>query len=166
MSSPASIANHPFHPMFIVFPIGLWIFSLACDIIFLAGGPAAWQQAAIYSMGAGVLGALAAAIPGLVDLLSLPHSRAKRVGVWHMSMNLFLVALFVVNFIIRLITGAVAGLPLILSIIGVILLLISGWLGGELVYVHGVAVAKGADLNRKTIEPQHDRPKPHGVQPA
>src|SRR5436190_16077064 len=28
MSSPASIHKHPIHPMLIVFPIALWIFSL------------------------------------------------------------------------------------------------------------------------------------------
>jgi uncharacterized membrane protein len=31
-------------------------------------------------------------------------------------------------------------LPILLSLIGVAMLGVSGWLGGELVYVHGVAV--------------------------
>jgi hypothetical protein len=37
MRTPASISKHPIHPMPIVFPIGLWIFSLVCDLIHLAG---------------------------------------------------------------------------------------------------------------------------------
>jgi len=37
MRTPASILKHPIHPMLIVFPIGLWIFSLTCDLIRLAG---------------------------------------------------------------------------------------------------------------------------------
>src|SRR5438876_11963424 len=37
MSTPASIRWHPIHPMLIVFPIALWIFSLICDLIYHAG---------------------------------------------------------------------------------------------------------------------------------
>ena len=37
MRTPEAIVKHPIHPMLIVFPIGLWIFSLACDLIRLAG---------------------------------------------------------------------------------------------------------------------------------
>jgi len=40
MRTPASIYKHPIHPMLVVFPIGLWIFSLACDLIRLAGASA------------------------------------------------------------------------------------------------------------------------------
>ena len=39
MRTPASIFKHPIHPMLIVFPIGLWIFSLACDLISLPAPP-------------------------------------------------------------------------------------------------------------------------------
>ena len=37
MRAPASISKHPIHPILIVFPVGLWIFSLVCDLIRLAG---------------------------------------------------------------------------------------------------------------------------------
>jgi uncharacterized membrane protein len=42
----------------------------------------------------------------------------------------------------------VAGAPLILSIIAIALLAVSGWLGGHMVFVHGVAV----DINRAENE--------------
>ena len=73
MRTPASIAGHPIHPMLVPIPIGLWIFSLVCDLI-AAGGSTnpAWQTVAFYSMGGGIVGALLAAIFGLIDLLSLP----------------------------------------------------------------------------------------------
>lgn len=37
MRTPASLSRHPIHPMLVVFPIGLWILSSACDLIRLAG---------------------------------------------------------------------------------------------------------------------------------
>jgi uncharacterized membrane protein len=71
MRTPASIFGHPIHPMLIVFPIGLWIFSLAWDLIRLAGASGdAWSTVAFYSMVGGLIGALCAAVPGFIDLLS------------------------------------------------------------------------------------------------
>jgi len=32
-------------------------------------------------------------------------------------------------------------LPVLVSLIGILLLAVSGWLGGEMVFVHGVAAA-------------------------
>lgn len=149
MASPASIAKHPIHPVLIAFPIGLWIFSLVSDIIYSAGwGPAIWNDVAFYTLAGGLVGALLAALPGLIDLLSL-SGKAKTIGIWHMSINLIVVAIFAVNLWLRTKSAPGATLPISLSIIGVLLLGISGWLGGELVYVHGVAVepqpGKGAE---------------------
>ena len=140
MASPASVGRHPIHPILVAFPIGLWIFSLVCDLVFVFGwGGPVWKDVAFYTMAGGTVGALLAAVPGLIDLLSLSDPRVKRLGVWHMSINLAAVAVFVVDLWIR--RGArEAGAPVLLSVLGVILIFISGWLGGEMVYVHGVAV--------------------------
>jgi uncharacterized membrane protein len=81
-----------------------------------------------------------AAMPGFVDYLSLTQPRVKTLATWHMAINLTIVALFILNFILRMRNPGEFTLPFILSIIGVLLLTVSGWLGGELIYVHGVAV--------------------------
>lgn len=141
MASPASFGKHPIHPILVAFPIGLWIFSLVCDLIFLLGwGGLVWKDVAYYTIAGGIVGALLAAVPGLVDLLSISDPKVKRIGVWHMSINLLAVGLFAVNFFLRGGATPEAKLPLTLSAIGVVLIGISGWLGGEMVYVHGVAV--------------------------
>jgi uncharacterized membrane protein len=62
-----------------------------------------------------------------------------------MGINVTVVLLYAVNFGMRVNGGAIAGLPLTLSITAVLLLAISGWLGGHMVYVHGVAVDASAD---------------------
>ena len=49
MRTPASIFNHPIHPMLIVFPIGLWVFSLVCNLIRLSGVTGdAWSTVALF----------------------------------------------------------------------------------------------------------------------
>ncbi len=140
MASPASIVKHPIHPMLVAFPIGLLVFSLICDLIQLIGwGGAVWADVAFYTMAGGIVGALLAAVPGMIDLLSL-SGRPKTIGIWHMRINLLVVVIFATDFWLRTTGVAMSNTPILLSVIGVALLGISGWLGGQMVYVHAVAV--------------------------
>jgi uncharacterized membrane protein len=136
MKTPASIAGHPIHPMLVAIPIGLWIFSLVCDLAPLFGASGEpWATVAVYTMAGGIAGALLAAVPGLIDLLSLP-SPIRRTALLHMAINLGVVALYAANLWLRL-----DGTTLVwLSVLGIGLLVVSGWLGGKMVYEHGVAV--------------------------
>ena len=139
MRTPANIAKHPIHPMLVAIPIGLWVFSLICDLIHLGGGTSEnWQIVARYTLVGGIFGALVAAVPGFIDMLALPWG-TKRIALMHMSINLTVVALYVVNWYLRM-RGAESNTPVWLSVIAIAMLLVSGWLGGKMVYVHGVAV--------------------------
>lgn len=139
MKDLARVGNHPIHPMLVPFPIGLWIFSLVTDIIYRIGGNEVWASVAYYSMAGGIIGAALAAVPGFVDFFALKPSPVKRIALWHMSINVSAVILFSINLYLR--TGAPdATAPLWLSVIGVLAILVSGWLGGQMVYVHGMGV--------------------------
>ena len=64
MSTPASIAKHPIHPMLVAFPIGLLGFSLICNLIYMLGSRQhVWTQVAFYTMGCGILSGVVAAVP-------------------------------------------------------------------------------------------------------
>ena len=140
MRTPASIAGHPVHPMLVPIPIGLWIFSLVCDLIHAGGGTTTWATVALFTLGGGIIGALAAALAGFIDLLSLPPG-PKKTALVHMTINLVVVALFILNFFLRLHAETPGVGKLIwLSVIAIALLVISGWLGGKLVYEHGIGV--------------------------
>ncbi len=140
MRTPASIAGHPIHPMLIPIPIGLWIFSLVCDLVHAGGSNnPAWTTVALYTMGGGIVGALLAAVPGLIDLLSLQPG-PRRTALAHMAINLTVVALYVVNLWLRLQAPESPGGLIWLSVFAIGLLVVSGWLGGKMVYELGVAV--------------------------
>jgi uncharacterized membrane protein len=146
MSSPASFKGHPLHPVIIPLPIGLWIFSLISDLIFKFGyGGPVWNDVAFYTIAGGIVGALIAALPGFVDLTSLTNPKTKSIALWHMFINLFAVAVYCVNFWLRMHRSPGDNLPIVLSVVGVVLIIISGWLGGEMVYVRGVAVKQPPD---------------------
>ena len=142
MRTPANIARHPIHPMLVPLPIGLWVFSLACDVIAMfVADPGTWKIVALYTMVGGIVGALAAAVFGLVDLLSLPPD-IRKTALVHMAINLTVVVVFVADAWLRISSGAAsAGSgPVWLSLIAIVLLVVSGWLGGKMVYRYGVAV--------------------------
>ena len=140
MRTPASIKGHPIHAMLIVFPVGLLIFSLVCDLIhaFIDSSPN-WSTVALYTMVGGFIGALVAAVPGLIDLLSLPDG-VKKIALTHMTLNLTAVALYAINLWLRIQGTGNPLLPLWLSVIAVGILGVSGWLGAEMVHRHGVGV--------------------------
>ena len=62
MRTPTNIARHPIHPMLVTIPIGLWVFSFACDIVALfVADPATWKTVALYAMCGGIIGVSSAA---------------------------------------------------------------------------------------------------------
>jgi uncharacterized membrane protein len=145
MASPASVGRHPVHPLLIPFPIALWVFSLVADLIYLWRSNLVWRDwIAFYTLLGGIIGA-AAAVPGIIDWLSIKDREVKKLADWHARLNVIALLIFIVDFYLRTKSGAgwVGGsttIPLLLSVVGIILITISGWLGGEMVYVHGVAV--------------------------
>ena len=146
MSAAASFKGHPFHPIIIPLPIGLWIFSIVSDFIFKLGwGSPVWNDVAFYTLAGGIIGALIAAVPGFIDITGLTNPKTKTIAIWHMMINLLAVALYCVNFWLRTQRAPGDNLPILLSAIGIGLIIISGWLGGELVYVRGVAVKQPPD---------------------
>jgi uncharacterized membrane protein len=155
MASPASIGGHPVHPMIIPFPIGLWVFSLVADIIYLWRGNQVWRNyIAFYTLLAGIIGAVAAAVPGLIDWLSIKDRNVVKIANWHARLNVSALLIFAASFYLRTTRGSslvseAYTIPIALSVLGVILISISGYLGGEMVFRHGVAVDQQPDTGTK-----------------
>lgn len=145
MRTPASVKGHPIHAMLVPLPIGLFVFSLVSDLLLVAGlGGGDWAVVARCTLAAGIVTALLAAIPGFVDYLSL-SGRPRRIATSHMLLNLTVVGVFTMDFLLRLRTDPYDKVPVVFSAIGVSLLAVSGWLGGEMVYRHGVGVDERAE---------------------
>lgn len=150
MESKAKVFGHPAHPMLIVFPLGLFIMAVVCDIIYLVGHNPIFATIAFYDIAGGLIGGVLAAAVGLRDYLAIPSgTRAKRIGTYHGLGNLTIVVLFLVSWLLRLnaIEHAPSVLALIFSFAGIILGGMTAWLGGELVDRLGVGVDPGANLN-------------------
>ena len=135
--------------MLIVFPLGLLATAVIFDIITLSTSDGKWSTMAWYMIGAGILGGLLAAVFGLIDWMGIPsNTRAKAVGLWHGGLNVLVVLLFAGSWLLRRPDPAApTGLALTLSFITVVIAVVAGWFGGELVDRLGVGVDEGAHLN-------------------
>jgi len=159
LESKVKAFGHPSHAILIVSPLWLLATSLFFDLIQWITGNGFFSVVAFWMITAGVIGALLAAIFGLIDWLAIPAgTRAKTLGLWHGVGNVVIVVLFIVSWLIRLNAQANPSvIAYILSVVGVVLALVTGWLGGELVERLGVGVDERANLNA---------PSSHSRQPA
>ena len=149
MESRAKLFGHPIHQMLIVFPLGLLATSFIFDVVYLATENGRFADISFWMIASGIIGGLLAGVFGLIDWLAIPkHTRAKRIGALHGLGNVLVVGLFAVSWLVRhdapVAPGAAA---LVLSGLGVMLALVTGWLGGELVDRLGVGVDEGAHLD-------------------
>lgn len=147
--STASIGGHPIHPMLVPFPIASLVGALVTDVVNSRTGDPMWAQFSFWLLAAGIATALLAAVFGFIDLLGEPRIRALRVAWFHMLGNLTAVVLSAINLYLRL--GDHAFVPFggpVLSLIVVLLLVLNGWMGGHMIYVHRVAVADGDEPER------------------
>jgi uncharacterized membrane protein len=139
--------GHPFHPILVTVPIGAWVCSVVFDIgSRVSSAPSFLAKGSAWLIAIGVLGALAAAMIGFLDLMGIPTgTRVFRTGLLHMALNLVVTGAYVGNFLWRdgfgAPSGDVATGPLVLSAVSLVVLAVSGYLGGKLAYRYGVRVA-------------------------
>jgi len=165
MRSRFAIAGHPIHPMLVALPIGLFTWAFVSDIVYLATDrDTLWYDMSFWSGIGGIISGLAAAVPGAGDLLTMArHTDAREMTMVHGLLNVTVVALFFIAMLLMLDGGATGGGALsavfVLHLVGVGLLGLSGWLGGEMVYRHHLGMApddgelERAESARHTMRP-------------
>ena len=95
MKSKANIKGHPLHPILVCFPIAFFIGALIFDILALLNGQN-FNQTAVYMVIAGLIGGLAAAVPGFIDFIFTvpPNSTGKKGAAKHGLINLSVILVF------------------------------------------------------------------------
>jgi uncharacterized membrane protein len=147
MYTKASIARHPIHSMLVAFPIALYTSTFVALLIHAVTTDPFWYRAAMWANVAGVVMAIVAAVPGLVDLANLPsYSMARTTGLRHAALNGAALILFAASGAIMYgnrtaghALGDVA--PLTLALFGLATTALAGWYGWTLVQTHHVGVA-------------------------
>ncbi len=139
-NSTAKIGDHPIHPMLIPFPIVCFIGTFIVDIGYSRTLNLGWATASHWLLGIGLAMAALAAIAGLTDFLGDKRIQGAD-AIKHMLANVTAVILEVVNLVLRL--GNPDFIPragVYISGVVVLILIYSGWKGGDLVFRHGIGV--------------------------
>ena len=164
--SKAAIAGHPLHPLLVTLPVGSLVGLLVSDLANRATSDPFWAQASYWLAIAGLITGVLAALAGFVDFVSRPQIRRLSIAWVHFLGNGVAMLLTVGNFLLRRPdpTAAVSGLEFGLSVLVVLILLVTGWLGGEMVFRHRIGVT-GAVAGAARVHAERDR-RPGGAQVA
>lgn len=165
--STVSIHQHPLHPILVVFPLGLLITALGADALYWWTRDAFFARGAWWLIGGGLAGGVVSAVVGFVDFITIRYSR-EQISSWsHMVAGISVLSLATANLLLRWPDpeGAVLPWGLLLSVDTFIMLIVTGWLGGNLTFrhligsyleeeeKHALAEIKAASPSRETQSP-------------
>jgi uncharacterized membrane protein len=156
--------GHPYHPMLVTIPIGAWVTSLIFDIAsHLTASPAFLTRGSSWLIAIGLIGGLAAAATGFLDLIVIPVATpAGRTAIWHMTLVLAAMAAYVADLSWRHAShdasGPVPVGPLVVSAATLVVLTVAGYLGGKLSFRYGVRVAAESAQAEGYRQPARHRP--------
>jgi uncharacterized membrane protein len=144
------LPGHPIHPPFTDVTIGTYTFALAAataDVLGISDNAAThgWWLALVFAL----IATLAAATTGFADWLRIPSGTPLwRTATAHMIAMLLASAVFLAAVIVgkeSFDAGDVETAPYVLTVAGYLLLTFGGWLGGSIVFVHGMRVLNLVD---------------------
>jgi uncharacterized membrane protein len=155
--SRASINGHPLHPMIVPFPIAFLVGTLVTDLVYRATAEPSWAIFSKWLLVAGLVMAAIAAVLGAIDFAGIKRVREGYLGWAHAGGNVVAVVLSLVSLIARWNNpvAGLAGIGLPISIIVTLILVMTGWLGGELVFRRKVGVIEGGDSVHRDARRMH-----------
>lgn len=167
MESRLKVLGHPVHPMLVMFPFALLVTAVFFDVVDALGGSGTFAEVAYWNISVALVMGLLAAAAGSFDLFAIPvGTRAKRIGLTHAAANLAVILLFAAVWAVRFNADskAAGGALIAIEVVGLGILGISGWLGGELVDRLGVGVDREAHLDApSSLRPSADPNRIGGV---
>lgn len=134
--------GHPLHPALVHAPLGLLLSVIVWDVIGCWYAHDAMRTVAHWTLLIGLIAAVPAAITGVIDLIAIPPGRAQKIALYHMCVMMLAVIIYLVSYIMRRDAPPNSGLIIGIDAFGTFVLAFGGWLGGHLVYAHGVGIKR------------------------
>jgi uncharacterized membrane protein/nitrite reductase/ring-hydroxylating ferredoxin subunit len=164
MRSTANFKTHPIHPALIPFPFAFLTGAFGFDLAGLLLDRASLWTTGAYLAIAGVFFALVAAVPGVIDYFKTvpPESTARDRALKHGLLNSSATVLFAVAWLVRGGAATEPGLAILaMEAVGVVLLMVGGWMGGTLVFRNQIGVdhryARAGKWSRAHIDAEPGR---------
>lgn len=135
------MAGHPLHPAVVPIPIGLLSAAAASDLGYLVTGERFFARMSQWLIGGGLVGGVAAGLLGLVDFSTIRAARGST-GITHAAGNTAVLAISAASLALRRTAsaGKVPRAAIGLTAAAAGLLVVTGWLGGELAFRERIGV--------------------------
>jgi len=132
-----TILGVPIHAILVPFPIVCFTGAMLTDITYSNSPQVQWANFSQWLLAVGLIMGVLAAIFGLIDFLAAGRAR-PRIGWFHLGGNAVILILAFFNNLIHARDGWTGVVPtgLTLSVITFLLMLITGFLGWRMAYVH------------------------------
>jgi uncharacterized membrane protein len=122
--------------------------SLFWDSLGLLTNKPIWWEISFWNICLGLFIAVFAVISGTIDFLNIPQeNKAIPIGIWHMALMLSAVSAYLISLLLRGGPLKPMGNNLFFSLamegLGLLLLCLGAWHGGEMVYGFGIGQKKG-----------------------
>lgn len=142
MRSKASIKGHPIHPLLVAFPIAFFTGTVVMDLLSLLLSDTSYAHAAVYIQTGGLISSISAAIAGLIDYYYTipPDSTAQQRATKHGLLNSIVVLIFSAVLALKFKSNIDFIYLVMAEAIGLILMMIAGWLGGTLVVRNQIGI--------------------------
>ena len=140
--SRMSLGKHPIHPMLIHFPVAALIALIGTDLAYLATGDYFWARAGVWLSGVGAAGGWFSGLVGLIDLTTVARIRRLITAWCHAILAVMLLSLASLNWLLRFGGPDIHIGPWGLYVSGLtgLLIAVTSYLGGQLVYERAVGV--------------------------
>jgi uncharacterized membrane protein len=146
MTNPLKrVFGDPTHPAIVHFPLALYPATVLFDILaFTRDDGSVYTHGAFILILAASVAAVVAMVTGFAELMDIPpDSRAWKLAIAHMSVQLTAATILLISLLLRLGHVDDARPPLAAiacAVVGTLILFVGGWLGGHMVFSHGVSV--------------------------
>ena len=134
--SLASIGGHPIHAILVAFPIVCFVGAFIADVVYWRSMSFMWETFSVWLLAAGLVMAAFAVIFGLIDFVASRRIREFRSSWIHAVGSALVIVLSIINVFVHSRDGYTAVVPtgIILSGLVVLIMIVTGWMGGEMVY--------------------------------
>lgn len=146
MRARVTLLGHPLHAILTDLPVGFFVLSFIWNVVALIAHRQPWYAMTFWTMLAGLLAVVPTALVGLLDytkVLQRQHP-GSRTATIHLIVNVTATLFFLLSVVFRRGAGILEGparvWTFVLALIGLGILSVGGYLGGRLVYHHGIGV--------------------------
>jgi uncharacterized membrane protein len=151
MRARVTVLGHPLHAILTDFPLACFMLSFVWNIVAILANRQPWYAMTFWAMLTGLILVIPTALVGLLDYTKVLERKhpGRGTATFHLVANVVATLFFLLSLIFRGGPGPLAGAAkvgtFLFALIGVGILSVGGYLGGRLVYHHGIGIPPDGD---------------------